>query len=282
MPRESKTGLTVEEIKSDDLYGVLIKSEGENLALSDEAILRKLYAAEDFYERDLQMRFKQTRVFSDVFGRQNGVFPADTTFALPGDYDPLTDIDEPAYNYPDYFFNYSTWGQFTLNYRPIINIERLAFAFPGTRPLYTPPKNWLRIDRKYGTVQIVPSSGEVLVSVLAGFILRIAGGARGVPQSIFVDYTIGFLPGELEQNHQDLIEGVKLRTIMNLGGIISSIANPGGKGSLELEVDNLRKKTSYTGKYGAYSGKIELAMTMENEIRENWKKRDKGPVLAFV
>jgi len=277
-----KTPIKVEEIKENELYGVLLKATGEPDAFDDGNITAELAAAEDFYERELQIRFRPTRVFSDVWGRQNGAFPSQSLLLLPDDYDPINDIDEPAYNYDQDFWDYGRWGELNLNWRPLRDVSQLVFAFPGTMPLYSPPRHWMRLDRKFGKLQLVPSSGQAIMAVFNQFLLSRVSGTRGLPQSIFIDYEVGFTPEELCAHHKDLLKALRLRTILSLGGVLTTIASPKGATSASLGMDGLSRSQSFGGKYGAYSGKIELAKEQEAQIFESWKRREKGVPLAFA
>lgn len=278
----TKTGITVESVKSDDLYGVVLGAQGESGEYPDLAIFRRIRAAEDFIERDCGIRFQRTRVFSDVWGRQNGVFPANSSMELPVNYDPLVDLDEPAYNYPETFFSQGRWGYFTTNYRPIIGVTKVAFGFPGLQPLFQVPTNWIRLDRKGGIINIVPAGAAVLSGAFSAFVLGLASGSAAVPQSIYVDHEIGFIDGELEAHHQDLLDAVRLRTVLSIGGVITTIAAPGGRSGGSLSVDGLSESKQYAGKFGPYTGKITLAIEQEREIRESWKRHEQGLLAAVA
>ncbi|GEM_PF-3170121 len=280
--RTLKSPVTVEEITSSELYGILLKARGESAALDSRVVLQKLFAAEDYYERDLRIRFGRKRVFSDVWGRQNGSFE-DASLTLPDDFDELDDIDEPAYDYRSDFFTDGRWGRIQLNYRPVWSISQMVFTFPGTGTVFTVPTSWIRLDRKYGNVQLVPATGEAILAVFTHFIVMRAIGSRGsLPMSIYVDYTTGFSHEELCQHHNELLEGLRLRTLLSLAGIISAVAAPGGGSSNSLGLDGLSRSRSFGGKFGPYSGKFEIAMEQEEAIRDNWKMREQGIPLAFA
>lgn len=280
--RQPKTPISINEFKQHELYGVVTFAANEQGALSDDAIVQKLAAAEDFYERSLQIRFQETRVFSDVWGRQHSTFPPGSIADLPDDFDPINDLDEPAYDYATDFWGGDQWGKLFLNYRPIRDISQVFFAFPGTQPVWSVPLTWLRPDRKFGSFQIVPSSSVAVYATFNAYILGVLAGGRGLPQSIYVDYTVGFTPDELCTHHNDLLEGVRLHAMLATLGLVSTAANPGGVQSSSLSIDGLSRSRSWGGKWGAYSGKIELAIQREQDIRESWARKEKGIPLAFV
>ena len=281
--RESKTGISADELKASELYGIVIRALGENADLDDTVIMQKLYAAEDFYERDLQLFWNPRRVFSDVYGRQAGIFPgANSLGLLPVDFDEVEDVSEPAYNYDTDLWGEERWGHMSLNWRPVRSITKFFFAYPGVEPIYSVPPTWVRLDQKFGHIQLVPSSTTAIFATFNAYFLGVIAGGRGLPQSIYVDYTAGFTPEELQRDHQDLLEGVRLRTLLNIIGIAGT-AVAGARSGGSLGLDGLSESTQFGGgKFGPYSGRIELAMDREKEIRETWNREGRGINMVVV
>lgn len=277
----TKTGLKVEDIQASELYGVIGKSRLEDVPFPDEEIWRKIRVAEDHYERELAISFQPRRVFCDVWGRQNGVFPSSSELKLPDDYDPVKDLDVPAYPYRNGMFDYDEYGGQMLSHRPVREITRVAVAFPGIDPVYMVPLKWCRLDKQLGWLQFVPSSGQAMLAILQSYLFRVVGGGRQIPMSLYVDTVVGFDRDKIQADHQDLLEGVRLMTLLFMGGIITTIAVPGGGTSVSLSIDGQSKGNSF-GKYGAYSGKIELAIQQEEQVRLTWARREKGVPIAIV
>lgn len=280
--RTAKSPVTVQSIKDHDLYGVLLQAKGEALPLSDSAILEKLFAAEDFYEDNLKLSWKVTRVFSDVHGRTHGVFPPNAgILTLPADYDELKDLDEPAYDYNRDFWGEERWGYLQLWRRPVRDVTRVVFAYPGTQPVYQVPPEWVRLDRRYGKLQLVPSSGTAIFASFNAYFLGVIAGGRGLPQSIYVDYVTGFTADLIQAQHQHLIEGVRLRTIILLLGMLG-IVRLTGLTNDSLSIDGLSRSRGTSGKYGPYSGRIELAIEQEKEYRATWRDSRRGVACVWV
>lgn len=277
-PRTSKTGITVESIKASELYGVVGQAPGEAQPLSDLTILQKLYAAEDFYERDLVLRWNPTRVFSTP---QTRAAHPDPTLRVP-DFNALQDLAEPAYDYPQDHWAYERHGYLKLRNRPIRSIERVVFTWAGAFPIWTVPAEWIQWDARAGSLNVVPTSGPNFTAMhFNAFLLQLLGGNRGLPHAIVVDYTVGFTPEELDWAHQDLLNGVRLLTLLLLGGIVSTIASGGGM-SQALSIDGLSHSRGYGGKYGAYSGAMQLAIEQERQIRDSWRAKERGLAMAIV
>lgn len=284
-PGELKSPITVEEIQSEELYGVVAQARGEAAPLDAIAIRRKLRAAEDFYENDLGIRFKPTRVFSDIHARAN--FPIGSGIEVPGDYDPVTDIEEPAYDYDPGNWNELRWGETKLNYAPVIEITQWVYAYPGTSPTFRMPVTWIKGDYKFGRFKVVPAEGQAIALRFNGFVASVATGSRGIPMSIFIDYRTGFgrtdeeAKNVLLNQHAELLEGVRLRTLMQLGGILIN-TRAGGMTGGSLGLDGMSRSRNFGGKYGAYSGMIELALAREGEIRRHWKRQNRGVSVGFA
>lgn len=278
MPRTSKTGLRVEDLKSHELYGILIQASGEKRPLPDEKILEDLYAAEDFYERDLQLRFNPTRVFSDPRGRN--LFQ-DTSMRVD-DFDEVADLEEPAYDYEQMMWVNERWAQLRLSWRPVREVTQLVLTAPGSQKVYTVPQSWIAIDKRFGMLQIRPSEGPAVLVNFTGSLLGLIGAGRGIPQSIYVDYVTGFTPAILDAHHRDLLRGVRLRALLSTLQSVAGLAMPAGAQSGSLSLDGLSRSNSWGGKWGAYSGAIELALAEEEKLRDAWKDKERGVPLGFL
>jgi hypothetical protein len=277
--RTSKTGITADQIKSVELYGKLIRGQGEAADFSDPAINDHLFTAEDFYERYLQIKLAPTRVFSNPQLRATSPDPAVKT-----DFDPTKDIAEPAYDYQNSMFQHNRWSNIELNYRPVRSVTQCFFWFPGTTigASWRLANDWLRLDYKFGTQQIVPASGILLPMLsLNAYVIGALAGGRDVPQSIFIDYVVGFESEELQRDHYDLLRGIRLLALLLMFGLLTSVRSAGMTGR-SLGLDGLSRSNSFGGKYGAYSGEIELAIANEKMLRENWQQQEQSVICSYA
>lgn len=278
MARESKTGIRVEDLLASELYGIAIKATGEPRPFPDEAIHTAICDAEADYEQYLELRFQPTRVFSDVRGRNLLTDPS----MHVDDFDPTVDIDEAAYDYEPQAWHNDRWGEIQLSYRPIISIERYVLTAPGAAKVYAVPPAWLAVDRRFGTVQIRPTNGPAVLHAFSGLLLGLMSSGRTIPKSIYIDYTTGYEPGVLEARHGNLLRGVRLRAMLTVIQRMSGALTPGGVMSGSLSLDGLSRSRSYGGKWGAYSGAIEMAMSEEQAIRDRWREKERGVPIAFL
>lgn len=279
MARESKTGLSVDVIKRDDLYGMLLQAAGESAPLHDERIAFELFAAEDFYEQELEIFLSPRRVFSNPRIRTDAVDP----YVRVSDYDPATDYEEPAYDYEAGMFGEHRWGQIRLNHGPVRSVEKVFWWYPGSAigSSWCVASNWQRIDYQFARMDIVPADGPLMqMLTLNAFVLSSLAAGRSVPQSIFVDYTAGLDADLIQSRFQHLLKGIRLRTLLSLIGMVGSITTRGMSGS-SLSIDGLSESRSFGGKWGAFSGLVDMAIQQEQEIRDQWKVRHNPVPVVF-
>jgi hypothetical protein len=274
---QTKSLLMPEDIVGDQLYGVLLKADGERKSYPDSEILRKIRAAEDFYEGNLNIHLGIKKCISAAKERNITI-------------DPATEIEEPGYDYDPRWWLGDQWGNIKTRHRPIVpdpnspsGITRFAFGFPTAEPaLFVVPQIWIKPDFKYGQLNIVPSTAAVFASFNPWLMSVAAGGAFGIPKVVQIDYFAGYDPALLRQNHADLLEGIKLRTLLLLGGVISNILAAGIQ-SQSISLDGLSHSRGFgSGKYGIYSGVIENAIRNEEEIRESFRNHEKGIIVSFM
>ena len=198
----SKLGITVEEIKTDRVFGLLCHLR-PSAGWSDDYLDRKIRAAEDDFEQAMGVRLTPTKIKCE-----------------PSAEDTDYDLEESAYPYESSMFDGERWGWVHLRQSPVISVERMVFAYPNVdQAVFTVPvsgsNSWLRLDKKYGRIQLVPSKQAAFAS-FNSHILSIFSGGRGLPQSIFIDYTAGFTEQQLQRDYSNIPECVKRSTVLML------------------------------------------------------------------
>ena len=164
--------------------------------LSDDYIWDKLRAAESEIAHELRVPLAPTTFF-----------PTDPTAeevaALAGK---PWGID-PGYDYSPESFGYSDkWGMIKLRNKPLHSVSRIRFAYPGGPTAhYDLPLDWLRVDKKYGMVQFVPSS-TAFAAPLNAFVMQAIGNGRIIPLAIQISYVAGL--DNVAANYPELLDAV--------------------------------------------------------------------------
>lgn len=180
---QNKTGLT-----PDDIVNRFLKSI--DIAADTETIETYILEAEDSAERDAALKLKKTVIKT---------LP-ESSLVLGEDYDEAGDSQ-------DFYLTQTTeWLMVRTLWRPIITVERFRFVIgAGSSPptMIDFPQEWLRVDRRGGTIEVFPSPQSAVSSI---YVYLMSGGGGGglimpflqhfdrVPGMIAVDYTTGFDP----------------------------------------------------------------------------------------
>jgi len=227
----TKSGIDPAALAGSRLFG-LIASVQPAGGFDEDYMTEKVRQAEDSLERDLQLFLKTTRIISEPDG----------TVVKGVDYD----VEEPGYDYDADFFTGEKWGWVKLRHHPVQSVQSMVFAYPNADSrVFTVPTTWIRLDKNFGIVRLVPDKVAVYASFSA-YILSIFSGGRGVPQSVLINYTAGFQAGELAANHTDLLEAIKRRALLEIladGFIPQSFSNSadGLSQSISTDLSKLRE-----------------------------------------
>lgn len=266
-----KTGITPEELQRGELYGVLDKARGEAKPLGPDIIAQKIRAAEDWIEHEANVRFGTQRIVCEP--QRRGIASTDY------------DREEAPYDFQRDMLLDERWGYFELRERPVVQIDRFFFRFPGTTfsQTFNIVPDWIRLEKQFGHVQIVPSSGTgMTIFALQAFVASILGTGRGVPQALYVDYQAGLSREALCRDHQDLLEAVRIAATLFLFGILDTIRS-GGLASQSLSQDGQsRSQSPASGKWGAYSGRVEMALANLDRVLNTWRRHERGILFAVA
>lgn len=172
--------IAVERMRTD---GLVMAASGAlpSIVLSDDYIWDKLRAAEAEIGHELRVPLGLTTFFP--------LQPTDEEIAAlngaPWGIDPGYDYSPESFGYSD------KWGMIKLRNKPLRSVSRVRFAYPGGRgSSYDLPLDWLRMDKKYGIIQFVPSS-TAFVAPLNAFVMQAIGNGRTIPLAIQISYVAG-------------------------------------------------------------------------------------------
>lgn len=173
--------------------------------LSNEYLWERLRAAEADAERSLKTYFGAVSVLPETADDQEraALEAAGTRW-----------IEEPGYDFEPDFFSGERWGMIMTRHRPIIDVDSLRFVYP--QPMATRwelPHDWIRLDKKYGMIRLVPGS-QAFAAPLSAWSMQVLGGGRTIPQMIQIRYRTGLL--DPARNYPDLVDLVQRMAVLRV------------------------------------------------------------------
>lgn len=187
--------VAVEELRRDRLV-MAANGALPAVQVSDDYLWDKLRAAESEMAHELRVPLVPTHFF-----------PAEPSqaeiAALNGE---PWGID-PGYDYApgDFAFN-DKWGMIRLRNKPLQQVTRVRFAYPGGPTAhYDLPLDWVRPDKKYGMIQFVPSS-TAFAAPLNSFVMQAIGMGRTIPMAIQISYVAGL--DNVEERYPELMDAI--------------------------------------------------------------------------
>lgn len=197
----------VAELRADRLI-VVGEEYLPDVDLSDDYIYGKLLAAEAAIARTLRVHIEPTVILPTGYEQAEvDALPEGTAWD-----------EEPPYDYDPEFFMGERWGYIVTRQHPIISVDYIEFAYPApTNTVYRIPHDWIRLDKKYGHIRLVPAS-QAFSMPLGAFLMQAIGGGRTIPHMIRVRYTAGLGKdaGEVMSNWPDLIDVIKKQAVLGI------------------------------------------------------------------
>lgn len=217
----------IDELRSDGLVGSVVSLIGNQP--SDDYLWGKILAAEAAIKRELRVPLVPTKFFPGVPTQEQ----LDALDGMPWEVD-------PGYDYHQDMFFPDQWGFIKLKNKPVIDIEAVDFDFPSMGDtFFKMPTEWIRMDKKYATVQFVPST-PALFSTAGTFIMKALTGYNSVPLMIKLTYTAGLQ--NVEQDYPDLLDAIKKMAVLKVieasfPAQSGSISADGLSQSMSVDVD---------------------------------------------
>lgn len=173
--------------------------------LSDSYLWSKLQAAEADAARQLRVFLQPTVIVPDdaPLSEIQALEAAGTAYAT-----------EAAYDYDPHLHQGDAWAFTQLRQKPLISIQSMQFAYPTPgQTIFEVPSSWIRLDKKYAQLHLVPTGMTVLAPLSAMMLGTISGG-RSVPMLIRLRYTAGLT--NIPQDYPDLVDAVKKLSVFKL------------------------------------------------------------------
>lgn len=173
------------------------------VTLDSEYIWSKLRAAESAISRTLRVKFCPT-----------AFFPTEPTQEQITALNGMPWAIDAAYDYDPEMFQGECWGFIPARNKPLISVQMLRFAYPAPNVVnFDIPPEWLRLDKKYGQVRIVPTT-ITSVGVLGPALMQLIGGGRVIPHILEMTYVAGL--ANAAQDYPELVDAVKKMAVLKI------------------------------------------------------------------
>lgn len=172
--------------------------------LSHAYVWEKLLAEETLFEQRTRTKLGVREVLPT--GADASEYEAFATAGMPV-------LEEPGYDYDPRFFNGDAWGLIELRNKPIVTVHSVVFAYPNVdNVLFSIPPSWIRPDKKYGKINLVPGTDTAINLPANAYILSALGGGRTIPFMVQVRYQVG-MPN-IRTDRPDIVDTIIKLTVL--------------------------------------------------------------------
>ena len=243
---DTKTGITVAEVKEDHLFGLALTNY-QNVDYSDQQIWRRIRAAEDKFEREMNLPIGRTQ-----------------TVRLGGD-SGQADLTPAALPWIRAATEGDGWFYIELPHKPIRSLTWLRLGLVNDSWVFTIPDGWIKKQLDAGFLQVVPyatGSASYGPSVqLSALLVRLTGRDR-VPDVIYAAYEIGITQAEIHDDYNDMYDYLAKMVAMDVLPILAAMKNQDGSSRSE----------SIDGVSRSRSGGDQVLMNTANHYKEECKE----------
>ena len=189
-----------------DIASLRIMLEGSGVVdmkkITDTMLTQKFTAAYAQAQRELRVFFEPTEVIPD--DAEQAEIDA---LELAG----KAYHQESAYDYNPSLLLSTTFSFIKTKQSPIIDVHSMALAYPApNNTIFEIPKAWLRLDKKYGQIQLVP----IQLGFSLPFMGYLLGTAQNIPFLLRIRYTAGLK--NIATEWPDIIELLNRMAVLNV------------------------------------------------------------------
>jgi hypothetical protein len=154
-------------------------------------------------------------------------------------------VTEPGYDFDPLFFNGNAFGFLQLRQAPAISVSAITFNYPEpTDVLWTIPNDWIRLDQKPATINLVPTTNPATLPFSAMF-LQTLTGSRLIPLMMQITYMAGLADAAVD--YPDLIDVIKKACVISLiedqyFPASSSVSGDGLSQSMSMDVSKYQEQ----------------------------------------
>lgn len=173
------------------------------ITLDPDYIWGKLIAAESEMSHTLNVKFQPTYFFPTTPTQEQ----IDALNGMPWE-------EDPAYDYDPEMFAGEKWGMILVRNKPLISVVKLVYAYPSANHFnFEIPADWLKLDKKYGQVRVVPTTISAPV-MLGGFMMNLISAGRSVPHIMNLEYVAGLT--NVADRYPELVDATKKLAVLKL------------------------------------------------------------------
>jgi hypothetical protein len=192
----------IDEIRADRLYAVA-ETLMPGVPISDDYIWSKVVAAEADVKHTLRVPLVPTTFFPVTPTQQQ----IDALGGMPW-------AEDPAYDYDPMMFQADRWGFINARNKPIISVTSLRYAYPSQNDFaFDVPAEWIRLDKKYGQVRIVPNT-TASIALLGNFMISLIGAGRTIPHIMHLTYVAGLT--NAARDYPELLDVIKKLAVLKI------------------------------------------------------------------
>jgi len=194
--------LTIAKMRRDRLT-LLAASIMPDVQVSDDYLWDKLLAAEASISHQLRVPLAPTRFFAADPSQAQIDALNGQPWAVDAPYD---------YNPADWYGD--KWGYIVTRQKPLQSVIGMKFVYPSpAQTIVDVPADWIRMDKKYGHIQIVPT-GTAYQTLLGGLFMSNLSGGRTLPFTVHLDYVAGL--ANVAREFPDLLDAVQKLAVTKL------------------------------------------------------------------
>lgn len=193
----------IADIRADQLIAVA-QNLLPGVTLSDDYIWRKVLSAEADIAMQLRVELQPTQFF-----------PKTPTQAQIDALNGMPWKEDAAYDYEPQMFTNEKWGFIAARHLPLISVQELRYAYPTDSGVlnYVIPIDWIKMDKKYGQIRIVPTSNGSL-ALLNSYLLQLLGSATNIPHMLNLTYVAGL--SNASRDFPQLLDAVKKLAVLKM------------------------------------------------------------------
>lgn len=175
------------------------------VTVSDDTLYSKLLVAEADVARLLKVYLMPTKIVPDDASQAE--LDALEAGSMPW-------AQEAAYDYGPEMWQGERWGYIKTQSVPVIAVEGIRFVYPApTQQFFAVPQDWVRVDRKFGHIRLVPAT-TAFTAPLNAFLMQAMGGGMTIPFMVQVRYTAGLT--DVATKWPDLVDVIKRKAVLKL------------------------------------------------------------------